>query len=572
MSSAAVVLGSPSDEEHGRRLRAVAGAVERLAALGATRPASDGPASEGPTPDGPTPGGPAPGGPTPDGPASDGSTPDGPASDGPGEPAALVRRLAAAGRVAVGGDGPWTLWYVPAQDTLAALADGAAPSWGARIDGKQRKALRRIPGAVFHLPYDDGGGALDVFITDWSPFVAACAVAVHPDHEVLAGRDVPPRPCFSGRYVRHPLHGDLLPVWVADWVKPEFGTGGVVVNPAHSAADLEFGREVGLPVRFGLGAAEPTTDPATWLEPPVIKSGRTVRAGRYAGLDHAAAAEAYLRDLQEAGAAEQVAVLAFGRAPLATVTAADAGEPGTLAWHPARRARGLADQGATSGAGGVPVTVRPSPLLIAAAALLGGSGGAPPVVATADAIAGDLLWLRLLVTDLDAALRRGGDGAGRAPVPDTVTVVAKVGSVKDVPAEWLDRTLLVAGRPDEVVPVRGQLADQVARAVGEHESAAARLAGAPSSEPGSGSGDGSGSGRGDDPAAAKAAARTLDALAGGDFATAFAGAAATAKTLRRGGTPGGAEVDAYLRAMHVLFDLPLPAPAAPARAPASRPL
>jgi hypothetical protein len=382
---------------------------------------------------------------------------------------------------------------------------------------------------VFHLPYAAGGGALDVFITDWSPFVAACAIAVHPDHEVLAGRDVPARPFFTGRYVRHPLHGDLLPVWVADWVKPEFGTGGVVVNPAHSAADLEFGREVGLPIRFGLGPAEPTTDPSSWLDAPVIKSGRAVRAGRYSGLDHEAAAEAYLRDLERAGAAERVAAVVLGRAPLATVTASDTGD---LLWRPARRAHGLAAPD------GVPATVRPLPLLTAAAALFGGE---PPLVATADAVTGDLLWLRLLIADLADA----GFGRGRVPVPADVTVVAKVGSVKDVPAEWLDRTLLVAGRTDEVVPARGQLADQVAKAVGEYESVAGRLVGAAPAD--------------DEPAAARAAARTLAALANGDFASAFSGVAATAKSLRRGGIPGRAETEAYLRGMHVLFALPLPA-------------
>jgi leucyl-tRNA synthetase len=488
--SSVVVIGAPSDDAHARRLRAVAGAVERRTALAAAGGELRG-------------------------------------SDGATAAVDLVRALAGAGRIAVDGDGPWTLWYVPAQATLTALAEGHAPSWGDRIDSRQRKALRRVPGAVFHLPYAAGGGALDVFITDWSPFVAACAIAVHADHEVLTGRDVPARPFFTGRYVRHPLHGDLLPVWAADWVKPEFGTGGVVVNPAHSAADLEFSREVGLPIRFGLGPAEPTTDPSSWLEPPVVKSGRTVRAGRYSGLDHEAAAEAYLRDLEQAGAAERVAAVVLGRAPLATVTASGTGE---LTWRPAWRAHGLAAPDGTA------ATVQPAPLLAAAAALL---DGGPPLVVAADALTADLLWLRLLTADL------AGAGVGSVPVPADVTVVAKVGSVKDVPAQWLDRTLLVAGQPDEVVPVRGQLADQVAKAVGEHQPATARLVSAPPDE--------------DEPAAAKAAARTLDALAVGDFAAAFSGVAATAKTLRRGGIPGRAQAQAYLRAMHVLFDLPLPA-------------
>jgi leucyl-tRNA synthetase len=478
MSGIVLIFGSASDEPHGRRLRALAGAHERLARLAGVVQARHQPT-----------------------------------------PAELLAALAGAGRVSVEGEGPWTLWYVPDPATADRLAGGTLPSWSARVDAKQQKAVRRVPGAVFRFPFADGEGELAAFITDWSPFVAACAIAVHPDHELLAGRAVPALPGFTGRFVRHPLHGDLLPVWVADWVKPEFGTGAVIVNPAHSAADLAFARAVGLPVRFGLGPAEPTTDPAGWLDPPVVKSGKTIRAGRYADLPHAEAAEAYLRDLREAGWAEQVVLSSAGRFRLATLTRAEAGE---LTWSPSLRARGLADASE-----GVTVAVEPAPLLAGATALR--APVPPPVLAAADAVAEDLLGLRLLAADLDASR-----------VPEPVVLVAKVGAVRDVPDQWLDATLTVAGRPDEAVSVKGQLADQVARVVDSHDPATP-------------------AGAVDDPAAVKAATRTLDALRTGDFPAAFAGAAATAKTLRRGGQAGPREHEAYLLTTHVLFGLPLPA-------------
>jgi len=39
-------------------------------------------------------------------------------------------------------------------------------------------------------------------------------------------------------------------------VRPDFGSGAVLVNPAHDPADLAFGRAVGLPIRFGLAPAD----------------------------------------------------------------------------------------------------------------------------------------------------------------------------------------------------------------------------------------------------------------------------------------------------------------------------
>jgi leucyl-tRNA synthetase len=481
MSTTVIVLGAQSDDAQESRLRAVAGAYRRLAALGALAAA----------------GGQAP---------------------GPEPLAGVLSALAKAGRLVVEGSGPWQLSYVPSQASLGAVAEGTAPSWGARIDAKQQKAPRRVRGAIFRLPYADGAGEVTAFITDWSPFTAACALAVHADHEAAADKSTCDTPFFSGKFARHPLHGDLLPIWVADWVKPEFGTGAVIVNPAHSEADLEFARTVGLPVRFGLGAAEPTADPATWLDPPVVKSGQAVRAGQYSGLGSAAAAAAYFRDLSAAGHAEQASLLSFGRAPLATLALAAEGE---LTWSPSRRARGLADTDE-----GVTVAVKPTPLLSAAASLR----TRPAVVATAQAVTGDLLWLRLLAADL------GVDVA-----PASVVPVAKVSSVKDVSPESLEGSLAVACRPDEVAAVTAQLGQQVARMVGEHAGLSAQLSAASG-----------GAGH------SKATAKAREALFGGDFPTAFADAAATAKAARRGGPVSAAERDEYLLAMHVLFGLHLP--------------
>ncbi|MET9629920.1 hypothetical protein ABZX92_20890 [Lentzea sp. NPDC006480] len=180
--------------------------------------------------------------------------------------------------------------WVPTPQALDAALDG--PSWGEKVDAKHRKAIRRIPGAIIHFPLEDGG-TVDTFITDWSPLPGACAIAVHPGHPLARGEG------FTGHYARHPLTGDLIGVWTAGWVRPDFGTGAVVVNPAHSEADLDFARHAGLPIRFALADKPPTSDPDTWPQPPVIKRGVT-RAGQ--PFDEAA--QTYLEELQAHGHAE----------------------------------------------------------------------------------------------------------------------------------------------------------------------------------------------------------------------------------------------------------------------------
>lgn len=160
-----------------------------------------------------------------------------------------LARLANAGRLFISraDDQVW-LNYAASADAKKALFDGAAsPAWPSRIQKEMKQSTQHIAGAIFHLPLEDGSGLLDAFITDWSPFPAACAIAVHPEHPLAVPLDGK-RAAWTGRYARHPLTGDLLAIWTANWVRPEFGTGAVIVNPAHSTADLEFARS-GWPAR-----------------------------------------------------------------------------------------------------------------------------------------------------------------------------------------------------------------------------------------------------------------------------------------------------------------------------------
>jgi hypothetical protein len=170
-------------------------------------------------------------------------------------------------------------FYGPSSDAAAQVST-QIPFWPEKIVSKIRKTVRQSQGAICSLKLFDSEEAIDVFVTDWSSCTAACAIAVHKYHwftRRLSDRSDADN-YFTGAYVRNPLTGDLMSIWVADWVKPDFGTGAVLVNPAHNNTDLEFARRVGLPIRFGL-SLDAQVDEHSMPMPPVLKTGYAVRTG-----------------------------------------------------------------------------------------------------------------------------------------------------------------------------------------------------------------------------------------------------------------------------------------------------
>ena len=103
---------------------------------------------------------------------------------------------------------------------------------------------------------------------------------------------------FLGRHAINPVNGEQIPVWAADYVLPDYGTGAIMAVPAHDQRDLDFAREFGLPVRVVLetGSADPG---ATGLATP--GEGTLVNSGPLDGLSKQAAIARIIELLAERG-------------------------------------------------------------------------------------------------------------------------------------------------------------------------------------------------------------------------------------------------------------------------------
>ncbi|HSU71755.1 MAG TPA: leucine--tRNA ligase [Micrococcaceae bacterium] len=107
---------------------------------------------------------------------------------------------------------------------------------------------------------------------------------------------------FTGRYAINPLNGEKLPVWAADYVLADYGTGAIMAVPAHDQRDLDFARAFGLPVRVVLdtGAEDPAVSGVA-----AVGEGVLINSGELDGLTKAEAIPAAIGMVERLGTGEK---------------------------------------------------------------------------------------------------------------------------------------------------------------------------------------------------------------------------------------------------------------------------
>ena len=106
---------------------------------------------------------------------------------------------------------------------------------------------------------------------------------------------------FLGRYGINPLSGEKLPIWAADYVLSDYGTGAIMAVPAHDQRDLEFALAFDLPVRVVVDTGE--EDP-TVSRTATSGDGKLVNSGQLDGLDKQAAIAKAIEIVEAAGTGE----------------------------------------------------------------------------------------------------------------------------------------------------------------------------------------------------------------------------------------------------------------------------
>ncbi len=209
-------------------------------------------------------------------------------------------------------------------DELLEAIDGL-DGWPERVRVMQANWIGRSEGVEIRFPGD--GGTVAVFTTRADTLYGATWVAVAPEHP-LAVRAAETDPkvaefiveCRHGGtteaaiamqektgvptdiMVEHPLTGERLPVWVANYVLMAYGEGAVMAVPAHDERDFEFARKYDLPIKTVVRERdEDALDPAEMTEALVTKDGVSCNSGPHDGLGFEAAVTSIADALEAKG-------------------------------------------------------------------------------------------------------------------------------------------------------------------------------------------------------------------------------------------------------------------------------
>ncbi len=201
--------------------------------------------------------------------------------------------------------------------------------WPEQVKTMQRNWIGKSRGMEISFPYDVASigseGVMKVFTTRPDTLMGATYVAVAAEHPLatLAAQNNPELQAFideckrggvaeadiatqekkglaTSLHVQHPLTGELLPVWVANYVLMNYGEGAVMAVPAHDERDFEFASKYGLPIKPVVRTSAGDQTPAPWQD-AYGEHGELINSGIFDGLDFDGAFDAIEVALQKKG-------------------------------------------------------------------------------------------------------------------------------------------------------------------------------------------------------------------------------------------------------------------------------
>jgi leucyl-tRNA synthetase len=214
-------------------------------------------------------------------------------------------------------------------DDLLQAAEGLS-KWPEKVLTMQRNWIGRSEGARVKFPIQGAGDSIEVFTTRIDTIYGATFVMLAPEHGLVttfakesedekaflaraqryraqdrAGRltgEVQKEGFFTGRFAINPFTKLPIPIWVANYVLGEYGTGAVMAVPGHDERDFEFATKYDLPIVPVVRPPDFGAHDAPVL--PDANDGIVFNSGKYDGMPSADARRAITEEAEERGIGE----------------------------------------------------------------------------------------------------------------------------------------------------------------------------------------------------------------------------------------------------------------------------
>jgi leucyl-tRNA synthetase len=224
-------------------------------------------------------------------------------------------------------------WFLKITDYAQELLDGldTLPGWPDAVKTMQRNWIGRSEGLEIHFAVENEAEPLTVFTTRPDTLMGVTFVSIAGEHPLAlkaAERD-PKLAAFldelkhggiseaeletqekrgmpTGLFAIHPITGDKVPVWVANFVLMGYGTGAVMAVPGHDERDFEFAHKYDLPIKqvIAVTGADADYDPQHWKDWYSDKTRtdmRVVNSGDLDGKNYREAFDFLADELQASG-------------------------------------------------------------------------------------------------------------------------------------------------------------------------------------------------------------------------------------------------------------------------------
>lgn len=205
-----------------------------------------------------------------------------------------------------------TQWFLRITDYAEELLkdlDTLEGGWPERVLTMQRNWIGKSIGAEIRFAVEGSDKEIPVFTTRQDTVFGATFMSIAAAHplleELIAGTEkeeqlrsfaqkiintdkreltsdtLEKEGMFTGRYCINPFTSERMPIWVANFVLAEYGTGAVMGVPAHDQRDFEFARKYTLPIRVVIQPEDmPGLTPET-MTAAVPEAGRMVNSGQF---------------------------------------------------------------------------------------------------------------------------------------------------------------------------------------------------------------------------------------------------------------------------------------------------